>query len=345
MDVDKEDLERGSATIFDVAREAGVSYATVSRVLNNRDHVRPETRESVMNAVARLGFVANPQARSLAGGPSQVIGLLLHGLSTSYMGEIVRGIDAELEAADYDLMLYTTHRRKLKESAYVGAITRGMAAGLLLILPRNAAAYLDSLRARHFPYMLIDHQGNGDYEHSVGATNWQGGYDATRYLIDLGHRRIGLVTGTLEMGCAVDRLEGYRQALADHGLPADPALIYTGDFLQPSGFAAGRALLALPDRPTAIVSSNDEMAFGVMEAARDRGLTIPEDLSIIGFDDIPQAGLVYPPLTTIRQPREQMGRVATRMLLTMIADPHLEIKRVALPTELVVRQSCRSLGG
>jgi LacI family transcriptional regulator len=242
-------------------------------------------------------------------------------------------------------MLYTTHRRKLKESTYVGTIMRGMAAGLLLILPRNAGAYLDTLRARHFPYMLIDHQGNGDYEHSVGATNRQGGYDATRYLIDLGHRRIGFVTGTLEMGCAVDRLEGYRQALADHGIPADPALIATGDFLQPAGFAAGRALLALPDPPTAIFSSNDEMAFGVMEAARDRGLTIPDDLSIVGFDDIPQAGLVYPPLTTIRQPLEQMGRVATRMLLNMLADPHLEIRRVALPTELVVRQSCRSRGG
>src|SRR6476469_6972585 len=153
----------GAVTIFDVAREAGVSYGTVSRVLNNRDHVKPETRTAVMSAMERLGFVANQQARSLAGGPSQVIGLLLHSLSTSYIGEIIRGIDAELEAANYDLMLYTTHRRKLKEAAYVAAITRGMADGLLLVLPRNAAQYIHSLRARQFPYILIDHQGSGDY--------------------------------------------------------------------------------------------------------------------------------------------------------------------------------------
>src|SRR5215210_7563643 len=173
----------GAVTIFDVAREAGVSYGTVSRVLNKRDHVKPETRAAVISAMDRLGFVANPQARSLAGGPSQVIGLLLHSLSTSYIGEIVRGIDAELEAANYDLMLYTTHRRKMKEAAYVAAITRGMTDGLLLVLPRNSAQYIHSLRARAFPYILIDHQGIGDDERSVRATNWQGACDATRYLL------------------------------------------------------------------------------------------------------------------------------------------------------------------
>jgi LacI family transcriptional regulator len=329
-----------AVTIFDVAREAGVSYGTVSRVLNNRDHVKPETRAAVMQVVDRLGFVANQQARSLAGGRSQVIGLLLHGLSTGYSDEILRGIDAELEAANYDLMLYTTHRRKLKESAYVGTITRGMADGLLLLLPRNSAQYLDSLRARKFPYMLIDHQGRGDTKHSVGATNWQGGYDATQYLIELGHRRIGFVMGTLDLACATDRLAGYRKALEDNAIPFDAHLVCPGDFSQPSGFAAGRTLLSLPERPTAIFSSNDVMAFGVMEAARDDGLGIPDDLSIIGFDDVPQAALVHPPLTTIRQPLEEMGRVATQLLLKLISDPQADVQPVTLPTSLVVRQSC-----
>lgn len=335
------DLATEAVTIFDVAREAGVSYGTVSRVLNNRAHVKPETREAVMRAVERLGFVANQQARSLAGGPSQVIGLLLHGVNTGYSDEILRGIDAELEAANYDLLLYTTHRRKLKESAYVGTITRGMADGLLLLLPRNSAEYLDSLSARNFPYILIDHQGRGDSERSVGATNLEGGCEATRYLISLGHRRIGFVTGTLELGCSTERLAGYRQALAEHGIPPDRDLIYEGDFMQPSGFAAGRALLSLPQPPTAIFASNDVMAFGVMEAARERGLSIPEDLSIVGFDDIAQASLVHPPLTTIRQPLEEMGRAATRMLLRLIADPQADVSSVILPTSLVVRQSCQ----
>ncbi len=327
-------------TIFDVAREAGVSYGTVSRVLNHRDHVRPETREAVMAAVDRLGFVANQQARRLAGGRSQVIGLLLHGLNTSYADEILRGIDAELEAASYDLLLYTTHRRKLKESAYVGTITRGMADGLLLLLPRNAAAYLNSLRARKFPYILIDHQGTGDPDHSVGATNRQGGHEATRYLIGLGHRRIGFVTGTLDLACATDRLDGYRQALAEHAIPFDPALVQPGDFDQPSGSTAAQALLDLPQPPTAVFASNDAMAFGVMEAARARGCSVPGDLSVVGFDDIPQTTLVYPPLTTIRQPLEEMGRVATRMLLHLITDPQADMRTVTLPTSLVERQSC-----
>ncbi len=332
--------ESESATIFDVARAAGVSYATVSRVLNNKDHVKPEKRQAVLEAVARLGYVANSQARSLAGGTSRIIGLLVQDLGSSYTGEIIRGIDAELGAAGYDLMLYTTHRRKAKESAYVDAIARGMADGLLLILPRSPAAYLESLRRQHFPYVLIDHQGIGDYARSVGATNWQGAYDATRYLIGLGHRRIGFITGALDLGCAVDRLSGYQAALSDHNLPSDPALITTGDFHRPQGFAGAQALLDLPDRPTAILASNDEMAFGAMEAARVNGLRIPDDISVVGFDDIPQASVVHPPLTTVRQPLHEMGRAATQMLLQLIADPQLQVGRVALPTELVERQSC-----
>ncbi|HEX5690133.1 MAG TPA: LacI family DNA-binding transcriptional regulator, partial [Roseiflexaceae bacterium] len=266
-------------TIFDVAREAGVSYATVSRVINNKDHVKPAKREAVLEAMAKLGYVANKHARSLAGGRSRVIGLLVQGLESAYTGEILRGIDLELEAAQYDLMLYTTHRRRTKESAYVAAITRGLADGLLLILPRDPGAYLESLQRQRFPYVLIDHQGIGEGGAAVGSTNWQGGYDATRHLLELGHRRIGFVTGAMDLGCSVDRLAGYRAALAETRIPDDPTLIFNGDFLRPAGLEAGRSLLDLPEPPTAIFASNDEMAFGVIDAARDRGLRIPDDLS------------------------------------------------------------------
>lgn len=338
----REETGSESVTIFDVAREAGVSYATVSRVLNNKDHVKPEKREAVLRAMARLGYVANQQARRLAGGRSRVVGLLVQGLESSYAGEIIRGIDEELAAAQYDLMLYTTHRRKTKESVYVAAISRGMAEGLLLMLPRDPAAYIDTLRRQSFPYVLIDHQGVGDEHRSIGATNRQGAYDATRHLIDLGHRRIGFITGRIELGCAIDRLAGYRAALAERGIADDPALAAEGDFMRPAGFAGARALLDLPDPPTAIFASNDDMAFGVIEAARDRGLRIPDDLSVVGFDDIPQAAIVHPPLTTVRQPLEQMGRAATRMLLKLIDDPQIQVESIALPTELVVRQSCQA---
>ncbi len=333
----------GNITIIDVAQAAGVSYATVSRVLNNDPHVKSETRERVIKSITRLGYTVNQQARMLAGGRAHVIGLLVPDLGTGYIGEIIRGIDEALAAAQYDLMLYTTHRRKTKESAYVTSLTQGMADGLLLVLPREPGEYLASLRQRHFPYVLIDHQGVGDIESAVGATNWQGGYDATKYLAELGHQRIGFITGTMDLGCSRDRLEGYRAALKDGGLPIDPQLIQEGDFWQPSGFAAAQKLLALPEPPTAIFASNDVMAFGVMEAVRDRGLRIPEDVSIVGFDNIPQAEHVSPQLTTIEQPLAEMGREATHRLLALIDNPDLPLTRLELPTQLVARASTRAL--
>ena len=330
----------GNVTIIDVAREAGVSYATVSRVINNEAHVKSETREQVLQAMTRLGYTVNRQARSLAGGRSQMIGLLVHDLGTSYIGEIIRGIDAELSTAQYDLMLYTTHRRKTKESTYVASLTRGLADGLLIVLPRNLEAYLPSLRQRRFPSVLIDYQGNASVP-SVGARNHEGVYEAITYLIGLGHRRIGFITGAQDVDCTHARLEGYRAALAAHGLATDEALIREGNFSQSMGYAATQALLDLPDPPTAIFASNDVSAFGVMDAARDRGLRIPDDISVIGFDDIPEAAYVHPPLTTVRQPLEAMGRTAAHMLLTYIEDPERPDEHLDLPTELIVRASCR----
>lgn len=332
----------GSVTIVDVAREAGVSYATVSRVINNKGNVRPASRERILTAMTRLGYVVDQRARSLAGGHSQVIGLLVRDLGTGYIGEIIRGIDVELAAAQYELMLYTTHHRKTKESVFVRTLTRGLADGLLLALPREPEVYLQTLLQHHFPYVLIDHQGVGGNCPLVRAANKQGGYDATQYLIGLGHRRVGFITGMMSMGCAVDRLNGYKAALAGYHVPFDPELVYEGDFFQPKGYGGARALLSLPDPPSAIFASNDVSAFGVMEAVRDQGLRIPEDVSVIGFDGIPQATGVHPPLTTVRQPLEEMGRVATRLLLEYIRDPQLPARQVELPTELMIRQSCQA---
>lgn len=333
------DSSASPVTIVDVAREAGVSFATVSRVINNKGGVRADKREAVLRAMTRLGYVANQQARSLAGGRSRIVGVLVQDLGTAYMGLIIKGIDRALDQAQYDLMLYTTHRRKTKESAYVAALTRGLADGLLLVLPTHADAYLDSLIRQGFPYMLVDHQGRGDYRSSVGAANFQGGHDATRHLIELGHRRIGHIAGKETLGCSHERIAGYRAALAEAGLPADPALLVQGDFFQPSGFTGAEHLLDLPEPPTAIFAANDDMALGVVEAARVRGLRIPEDLSVIGFDDVTQASIVHPPLTTVRQPLEQMGQIAAERLLALIESPERAVERVVLPTELIVRQT------
>jgi LacI family transcriptional regulator len=332
----------GSVTIIDVAQRAGVSYATVSRVINNEAYVKEATRQRVQQALVDLGYVANRQARSLRGGRTHMIGLLVRDFDSGYIGEIIRGIDRELGERQYDLVLYTTHGRSQRESDYVATLMRGMVDGLLLVLPRTPEAYLTKLRQAHFPHVLIDHQGIDTAGPAVGATNWQGGYDATAYLHGLGHRRIGLITGELRMGCAVERRAGYCAALVAHGVDVDLDLIVTGDFSQSTGYHGAKQLLALASPPTAIFASNDMMAFGAMEAVREEGLRIPEDLSIVGFDDIPQTAGVHPPLTTVRQPLEEMGRVATQMLFTYLEDPHYVEERRSLSTQLVIRHSCQA---
>lgn len=326
-------------TIVDVARQSGVSLGTVSRVINNDVHVAPDTREHILKVMQEMGYVANRQARSLRGSKTNVIGVLAPDLGTGYIGEIMHGIDNELGLAQLDLMLFTTHRTAIKEVNYVANLVRGMVDGLLLVLPRNPADYTGTLTRRKFPFVLIDHQGGGTPCMAVGATNWQGAYQATEYLIKLGHKRIGFITGWKDLGAATDRLAGYKSALRTYHLSEDPQLIYEGTFARLDGYAGASALIDIDNPPTAFFASNDDMAMGVMDAVHNRGLRIPEDISIVGFDDIPQAALVRPALTTVRQPLEQMGGVATQMLIDLIQNPEKRIERIELPTELIVRGS------
>jgi LacI family transcriptional regulator len=328
-------------TIIDVAAEANVSYGTVSRVINHDVHVKQETRDRILQTMVRLGYVANRQARSLAGGRTNSIGVLIPDLGTGYIGEIIRGIDAELGLSDLDLILYTTHRTASKEANYVTNLATGMVDGLILVLPRSPADFIGILTKQDFPFILIDHQGIGPDCPAVGAANWQGGFTATEYLIKLGHQRIGFITGWMDLGCALDRLDGYRSALRTNHIPDAPELIYEGTFFQPDGFNGASILLDLPNPPTAIFASNDVMAMGVMDAIRHRGLRVPDDVSVIGFDDIPQASLIHPALTTVRQPLEKMGRVATQMLLELLNKSQKKIGRIELPTELIIRDSCK----
>lgn len=329
----------GKVTIVQVAEKAGVSLGTVSRVLNNDVHVAPETRERVSAVVREMGYVANRQARGLKGSRTNIIGMLVPDLGTGYIGEIMRGVDTELGLHQLDLMLFTTHRTAAKEASYVANMAQGMVDGLLLVLPRNPADFIGTLTLRNFPFVLIDHQGTASPCPAVGATNWQGAYNATEYLIKLGHTRIGFITGSMDLGAAVDRLDGYKSALKKHHIPEDSRLIYHGTFFQPEGFAGASALMDLQDPPTAIFASNDVMAMGAMDAVRNRGLRVPEDVSILGFDDIPQAEVVRPALSTVRQPLRDMGAIATQMLVDKLKNPEKEMTRIELPTELIVRAS------
>jgi len=331
-----------SITIVDVAREAGVSYGTVSRVINNSPNVKLETRERVKDVINRMGFVGNRSARSLVSGRTHMIGLLIPDLGTAYIGEIIRGIDIELETARYNMMLYTTHRREIKESGYIYSLIQSGVDGLILILPRNPANYLERLRSLQFPYVLVDHQGIDDQGPAVGATNYQGAFDATEYLIGLGHKRIAFITGSMDLGCSQERLAGYKAAMKKYAIPLVKEWIIEGDFEMSTGYVSAKVLMSFTEKPTAIFASNDMMALGVMNAVRDIGLRIPGDISVIGFDDIFQAGQTMPGLTTVHQPLERMGREATLMLIDMMEKGEIKTGKIEFPTRLVLRDSCRN---
>jgi LacI family transcriptional regulator len=333
--------KKRGVTIKDVARASGVSYATVSRVLSGYEFVKESTRKSVMDAVEHLGYVPNVQARSLAGGHTQIIGILVPNLDNGYVGTITQGIEQELALTNYDLMLYTSHRHPGKEAFYANIIANGLAEGLLLVAPLVPAAYLGALRERNFPYVLIDQIDEPENSSFVGSSNWQGAYEATRYLCELGHTRIAFIKGAPVVRSAADRLQGYKASLAEFNIPVSEELIIEGDYQQETGYETTKTLLqSVHPPPTAIFASNDMAAFGAMDAVRECGFRIPSDISIIGFDDIPQASFVFPKLTTVRQPLEQMGKIAVKMLMERIKDYSCPPQRVELQTQLVVRDSC-----
>jgi LacI family transcriptional regulator len=335
-----------TVTIFDVAKASGVSYSTVSRVLNGFAFVKPTTRQKVLSTASKLGYVANLQARRLAGGKSNLIGMLVPSLDNGYITVLTQSIDEALTKAGYDLMVYTTHHKQGKETQFVNALMGGLSDGLLLMIPRieqgAGTNYLELLRQRGFPYVLIDQMDEHNKSTVVDSTNWQGSYEATRYLIKLGHTRIGFITGIMAIHSARERLVGYKAALREAGLTIDQGLIAAGDFHPTGGYKATQRLLEQKPPPTAIFASNDLSAFGAMDAIRHAGLDIPKDISLIGFDDIPQASTTYPKLTTIRQPLTEMGKVAVKLLLEQIGQPKIKPRQVTLETQLILRDSCQS---
>jgi LacI family transcriptional regulator len=269
-----------------------------------------------------------------------VIGLVVHDLGNPYTAQVVQSIDEELSLAGYELILHTTHAHFQKEAVYVDMLTHGMTDGLLMLIPLGSTAYLEQLRSRRFPYVIIaDYQAFDDFSPMVTNVNWQGAYDATCLLINHGHRRIGFLAGRADFRSARERLDAYEKALQKHDLPLQPELIQPGNYQYSGGYHGTLSLLDLDTPPTAILATNDTSALGAYDAARGRGLRIPDDLSVIGFDDIPQAAYVHPALTTVRQPLVEMGRQAAQLLLKYIEDPEQSVVRIILPAELVIRDS------
>jgi len=331
------------ARIEDVAKKAGVSMKTVSRVFNNEPNVRERMRLRVEAAAKALNYRPNPSARSLAGNRSYLISLVYDdpAAGSAYVMEIIVGMLAACEAARYSAMLRPLDFANPGHvQAVEDAIAQHRLDGLILVPPfaddLKLLRRLDELGVR---YSTVSAKANIGHER-IGTIldERRAAAQMVEHLIELGHRRIGHVAGPLPHGGRVWRLSGYRDALRRAGIAFDPALVYDGGFSFESGIDGARILLDLPDPPTAIFAANDDSACGVMHEAFERGLRIPDDLSVIGFDDTPTARQVWPSLTTVRQPCREMGRIAAEQLLASIRDPGAG-QLVHVPYELKLRRS------
>jgi LacI family transcriptional regulator len=333
-------MQKQTVTIADVAELAEVSKMSVSRVLNGQSGVSEKTRQRILEAVEQLRYTPNPAPRTRLN-RSKLIALLIPDITTAYMGEILRGVSGAAERLNYGLMLYTQGAvdHEQRTSYYLSLLNNAMVDGVLMAVPHDYEVIVDELKSHDLSYVIIDHHSDAESEPSVTATNRKGLHDAMRYLLALGHRRIGFITGRMDFVCSHERLQGYYDSLAEVGLQTDPALVREGDFTQPAGFQQAQALLELPEPPTAIVASNDVMAFGAMDAVKNSGLTVGQDISIIGFDDIFMSSQTYPALTTIRQPLADMGETALELLISLLEGRSVKSLRRELPTELIIRQS------
>ena len=332
--------QHGKVTLEDVARRAGVSRATVSRVVNSVGPISERTRVLVTAAIKELGYRPDLHARSLAGGKTGVVGALTAGLTSSYLTTIVEHFDAALASYGLDLMLCSTQFRG-PEADYVHRITRGVVDGLLIVCPTALGSYIEDLQRRQFPHVLVDVdvEATGGGSTAIGFDNEGGVTAAVQHLLALGHRRFGFVTGDLASPAARERLDAYTRVLQAAGVPPANSLVVEGDWSERSGYAAGKALFSAATRPTAIVVSNDLEGLGVLRAARDCDVTVPADVSIVGWDDIPEAASVHPRLTTVRQPLSEIGRAAARLLHEQITRPGTVTSGTRLGAQLVVRET------
>lgn len=320
------------ATLARIADEAGVSLPTVSKVVNDRHDVAPATRAKVRRLLEEYDYLPVRLRRR----PTDTVSadLVLPQLDSPWAIEIIRGVtESGLDA----VVSTMTGRDGMPWAERVANAGRN---GAILVTSHLTDADRALFTRARLPLVLVDPLDlPGQDIPNVGATNWAGGVSATRHLIGLGHRRIGMIGGPEDYLCSRARIDGYRAALDNAGIEVDLTLIRHGDFHHEGGYLQARELLSRPDRPTAIFAGSDEQALGTIEAARTHGLSVPDDLSVVGFDDLPVARWASPPLTTVRQPLADMGRAAGEMLRKLVRDDPLGNGRVELATNLVVRSS------
>jgi LacI family transcriptional regulator len=328
--------ERRRVTIADIAQEAGVSVPTVSRVLNGRLDVAPDTRARIDELLQRHGYRRRGAARA---GRAGLIDLVFNDLDSPWAVEIIRGVEEVAHDTGVGVVVSAVHSEATSERRWWQNVQARASDGVILVTSHLNPRLEEELR-RHLPTVVVDPAGVPSFDvPTIGATNWAGGLSATEHLVSLGHRRIAIISGPPRLQCSRARLDGYRAALDAAGIPPNDDLVYQGDFYHESGFAGAQKFLALDEPPTAVFASSDQMAYGVYEAVRQHGLRVPDDVSIVGFDDLPEARWSSPPLTTVRQPLVEMGMLAARTALRLVRGEEIETLRFELATQLVVRES------
>ena len=334
------ELAHSRITIREVAEEAGVSIATVSRVLNGRDDVAPETRELVSRIIQLRGYSANRGARGLSAGRTGLVGLLVPLVFPAYFAAILAGATEALQDHDLRAVLSPTGHEHDREVTLLDRLMHGLTDGALIVLPEESSEELGRLVDAGYRFVVVDPlMPLDDRIASVSSANTSGADQAMKHLLGLGHRRVAIITGPRGWVATEERRRGYHAALAAAGILPDPALEVESNFEIDGGEQAANVLLDLPDPPTAIFAFNDNHAIGAIRAARARGLRVPDDLSIVGFDDVEHATVVTPALTTVRQPLAEMGRTAVSLLMRLLEGHSLETLHIELGTRLVVRES------
>jgi LacI family transcriptional regulator, galactose operon repressor len=333
------DLE-SAPTIKHVAERARVSTATVSRVLSGGGGVRRELIESVQEAVRALDYHPNRVARNLRVRTTRTIGLIIPDIQNPFFTSVVRGIEDVLQADGYTLLLGNTDDNQERERVYLSTLRAEGVAGIILVTADGRTPELRRLLKAKVPLIVIDRVPPGLNVDAVTVANSEGAREATAHLIALGHRRIGFIGGPAHLSTASERQAGFEGALRAAGYASAPELIKYGDFRQTGGYRAMLELLSLAEPPTAVFITNNLMTLGALQAIHERGLSIPDDIGIISFDDMSWATSLQPPLTAVAQPTYDLGAAAAELLLARMREPDRPVRRVVLNTQLMIRSSC-----
>jgi LacI family transcriptional regulator len=327
------------STLNDVAKLAGVSTMTVSRVVNGSGYTSPAAQARVNQAIAELGYMPNVLARQLRSSRTKTLALVVTDITNPFFTTIARGVEDAARAQGYAVMFCNTDESVEEELDYVRVLIQRRVDGVLLVPATDSSGSLELLQQHGLPVVVLDRRPRSAQVDEVRADSEGGAYIVVRHLLDLGHRRIAVLAGPESVSTSADRVSGYKRALAEAGIDAGPQQILFGQYTEASGHAMTEQVLAASERPTAIFAGNNFIAFGAMQALREAGMEIPDDMSIVVFDDLPQ-GWILPFLTVMSQPAYEIGKRAAEMMLERLAsDEPIEPRTIVLPSSLIVRRT------